>query len=82
MYSSSRRWNGYRIEKSRWMDCRGRLGICIRRALDGSRRIFDCWLPENQRARCDHRRRRRLDALSGSSDLTIQLIRAGVNFKF
>ena len=51
---------GERFEKSRGMDRRRWLGIRLGRPLDGESRIFNCRLSEDQRAWCDHRRRRRL----------------------
>ena len=54
------RWYGHRFQKSRGMDRRRRLGICLGRPLDGARRVSLCGLSKDQRARCDHRRRRRL----------------------
>ena len=68
---ASRRRDGDRLQISRGLDRRRRLGICLCRPLDGASRISVCGFSEDQRARCDHRRRRRLKRarrLLGSHD--------------
>ena len=81
-HRAARRRNRGCLAISRGLDRRRRLGICLRRPLDGASRISVCGFPETSATGAIADAAGGPNALGGSSDLTIQLVRAGVNFKF